>query len=80
MYLIFFFVKFQLYLIYGLKDMFNLAKLVIRHFKAKFGPDLVHITNLVNLLNQTEFIDFTRVKSDFTGFEFLIQFSTCINS
>jgi len=28
---------------YSLRDMFDLAKLVSRHFKAKFRPDLVHI-------------------------------------
>ena len=30
---------------YGLKDMSNLAKLVFKHLKAKFEPNLVHITN-----------------------------------
>ena len=69
-------VKFQLYPIYGLKDMFNLAKLISRYFKVKFEHDLVHITNLVNSLNRIEFIDFARVKPDFTGFEFLVRFST----
>jgi hypothetical protein len=32
----------------GLRDMFNLVKLVSKHFKVKFRPDLIHITNLVN--------------------------------
>jgi len=34
---------------HGLEDMFNLAKLVSRRFKAKFESNLVHVTNLVNL-------------------------------
>ena len=37
-----------LFNIYSLKDIFNFAKLVSRHFKFKFEPDFVHITNLVN--------------------------------
>jgi hypothetical protein len=63
---------------YSLKDMSNLAKLVMKHFNAKFEPDLVHITNLVNSSNRTgftkftDFTNFARVKSDFTGFKFLV--------
>jgi hypothetical protein len=29
---------------YDLKDMSDVVKLVNKHFKAKFGPDLVRIT------------------------------------
>jgi hypothetical protein len=60
--------------------MFNLTKRVSIYFKIKFGPDLFHIINLVNLLNQTEFIDFAWVKFNFTGFKFLIwlnKLDTC---
>ena len=34
---------------YDLKNMFILAKLVNIYFKVKFGPNLVNITNLINL-------------------------------
>ena len=30
-------------MMYGLRDMLDLVKLVSRHFKAEFGPDLVCI-------------------------------------
>jgi hypothetical protein len=34
---------------YGLKNMFNLVKLVNIYFKVKFEPNLVNIINLINL-------------------------------
>lgn len=55
---------------YILKDMSYLAKLVSKYFNVKFEPDLVYITNLINLQNRTEFTDFTQVKSDFTDSRF----------
>jgi len=55
---------------YGLRDISDLAKLVNKYFKAKFEPNLVHITNLVNLLNRADFTDFSRVNPDFIDFKF----------
>jgi hypothetical protein len=62
--------------------MSNLAKLVFKHLKAKFEPNLVYIIKLVNSQNRTkftkfiDFIDFARVKSDCTCFEILVRFCT----
>ena len=36
--------KFQLVMMCDLRDMFGLAKLVSKHFKTKFEPNLVRIT------------------------------------
>ena len=49
-----------------MRDISDIAKLVSRHFKVKFRSNLVHIINLINSLNHT---DFTRVKFNFINFE-----------
>lgn len=33
---------------YDLRDMFNFAKLISKHFKIKFGSDLFHIKKYIN--------------------------------
>jgi hypothetical protein len=50
-------VKFQLDLMYGLRDMLDIAKLVSKYFKVKFELNLVCISHLLRKFRKTFFIN-----------------------
>jgi hypothetical protein len=51
-------VKFQLDLMYGLRDMLDIEKLVSKYFKVKFELNLVCISHLLRKFRKTFFYQF----------------------